>query len=155
MCRGRRNKDYTGLSALLFWAILAGVAFLSSGCETINARISRNIEIFNTLAPEHQQEVQAGNIKVGFEPIEVYLAWGAPSYKSITENQQGLLETWIYTGTRSETRYRRRRHFDVVSNSWIYDDQPFYVHRDYMAREAVFLNNKVISYTLYPPLPLN
>ena len=135
--------------ALLFLLCLPLVIFLSS-CETLSARLDRNLETLHSLPADHQTFIRQGTIKIGFTPVEVYLAWGAPDHKALTENTQGSLETWVYTQTYTETHYRQRRVYDTSSEKWEYIDKPYQVHSRYLVKEAVFLDGKLDSFTLFP-----
>jgi hypothetical protein len=132
----------------------AGVitAVMLGGCETLHDRIEHNRVYYNSLPLEHQILILRGNIGVGFEPAEVYLAWGEPDHKMITESSRGRLETWIYTSTRTETRYRRVAQKQKGTDRVVYVDEPYYIYHHYLDKDAVFLNGRVDAWTVYPDL---
>ena len=133
---------------LLVLAII--LFFLLSGCETLSSRLERNIEALHSLPQPHQDLIRQGQIQVGFTPLEIYLAWGAPDHKAITENTKGSLETWIYTVTRSETYYRQRRLYNQTIDRWEYIENPYQIHREYVTKEAVIIDGHLDSFTLSP-----
>jgi hypothetical protein len=137
-------------------AILAAGAMLAAavlgGCETVKDRIERNRSYYDSMPLSHQILVLRGQIAVGFEPTEVYLAWGEPNHKTITESSRGRLETWIYTTTRTETRYRRVPQYKKGTDHVIYVDEPYYIYHYYLDKDAVFLNGRVDAWTQYPDL---
>lgn len=136
------------ISGLLAACIL--LCLVATGCETLNSRLTRNQETLNSLPEDHQNLIRRGKIQIGFTPAEVYLAWGAPTHKSFTENSQGGFETWYYTNTQTETYYRQERYFDRDYGRWRYVDRPYYRYLEYLYQEAVFTNGTLSSFTLHP-----
>jgi len=135
----------------LVGGLLLGLSlFFLAGCETLEKRLERNQGLLNTLPPEHQSLIQQGRIQVGFTPSEVYLAWGAPTHKAITESAEGRQEIWSYTTTQTETYYREERYYDWEFDSWRFIDRPIYRYLEYLYREAIFSEGALTSFTLYP-----
>ena len=126
------------------------IFLLITGCETLSSRLARNQDVLNSLSFENQALIRQGQIKVGFTPVETYLAWGAPSHKAITESTRGSLETWIYTVVHTETYYRQKRIYNTSLERWEYIDKPYQRHSEYIAKEAIFQDGRVDSFTLYP-----
>lgn len=131
-------------------AVCTFLCLVLAGCETLDSRLTRNQAALNNMPPAHQNLIRQGKIQVGFTPAEVYLAWGAPTHKSFTETSQGVLETWYYTTTQTETYYREERYFDRDYGRWRFIDRPYHRYLEYLFQEAVFSNGRVSSFTLYP-----
>lgn len=123
---------------------------LLSACETLDTRLARNQELLQTLPADHQALIQQGRIQVAFTPAEVYLAWGAPTHKSFTENTLGDAETWIYTVTQTETYYREERYYDQRYDRWRYIERPYQRYLEFIFQEATFTNGTLSSFTVYP-----
>ena len=77
-------------------ALLAAVVFLA-GCATHEARIKRNQEIFNTLAPVDQALIREGKVAIGFTQDMVRLAVGDPDQRWVRTDAQGQSEVWTYS----------------------------------------------------------
>ncbi len=80
-------------ASLLLGAALAAGALLT-GCDTIAQRIEEKAEIFNQLGPEVQENIQRGQVKVGYTLEMVYMALGRPN--SITSSADGKYVVWSY-----------------------------------------------------------
>ncbi len=130
--------------------LLLCLLVLLAGCETLDSRLARNQTILLNLPPEHQSLIRQGRIAVGFTPEEVYLAWGAPSHKAITESVQGRLETWSYTAIQTDTYYREERYFDWDLRMWRFVNRPYSRQVEYLYQEATFANGALSSFTIYP-----
>jgi len=147
----RPTRTLSSLS-LVWGLLLCSLLALTTGCETLNARLARNQALFGSLAPEHQELIRQGQIQVGFAPDEVYLAWGAPSRKALTENARGKIETWYYTAIHTETYYWSDPFYydNWGYGGWRRYDYPVYRYREYLLKEAIFTNGKLSSYTVHP-----
>ena len=133
-----------------FSLMLLLLALISGGCQTVQNRISQNYEYFSSLPPEHQELIRQGKIKIKLTDKEVYLSWGGPSHKVITESSRGQAEKWIYTRITSDTRYRHFRRYNYRTDRWIYEDEPYYIRREVIVKDVVFIKGLVDSWTLYP-----
>lgn len=148
---GRSASSYLpGPGRRLATAIFLCSLLLLAGCETLDKRLTRHREALLRLPPEHQELIRQGRIAVGFTEDEVYLAWGAPRHKSLTESVQGRLETWAYTSLQTETYYREERYYDRDIGVWRFYNRPIYRQLEYLAQEAVFANGLVSSFTIHP-----
>lgn len=76
---------------------IAASAFLFGGCETMQSRISAHPEIYQSLSPQDQQLVAAGQIRSGMAENAVWLSWGAPEQRMRGEIHGRPSETWVYT----------------------------------------------------------
>jgi len=151
--RGRSDLLQSRSALLGRWVhglLMATLFLLCAGCETLDSRLARNEALFRGLPTEHQTLIQQGRLQVGFTPTEVYLAWGAPTRKSVTENEQGSQEIWSYTATQTETYYREESYFDWGLGVWRSFDRPIYRYREYLYQEATFTNGRLTSFTIHP-----
>ena len=144
------TRSVSTLSLARLLLLLGCIFLLTSGCETLNARLARNQALLMTLPAEHQALIRQGQIKVGFAPDEVYLAWGAPSRKAVTENARGKVETWYYTFIQDETYYWEDPYYGWGMGGWRSIDRPLYRYQEYLLREALFTDGKLSSYTIHP-----
>ncbi|HIJ89916.1 MAG: hypothetical protein OEV89_04045 [Desulfobulbaceae bacterium] len=82
-----------------------------SACMTAqqirDRRIASNPEIFNSLSPEIQQKIRAGQIELGFSEEMVRLAWGIPDKIYTRTTDQGEATVWTYSKTRILTQTDR------------------------------------------------
>jgi len=124
-------------------------ALLLTGCQTLDRRIEKNLDYFLSLPESHRQLIEAEQIAVGFTTREVYLAWGDPFDKIVSETGGGTRETWVYTSIRSRTVYRTVRRYDPDRKSWVLTDEPFTFRREYVTKDVVFLNGEVEKWTMY------
>lgn len=83
------------LSKVLAFGMAAGAVTLAS-CSTVERRISRHLEIYQSLSPSDQALVSHGNIRTGMSPNAVWLAWGSPDRKVVGNMHGHSTETWIY-----------------------------------------------------------
>ncbi|NOZ11560.1 MAG: hypothetical protein GXP09_11030 [Gammaproteobacteria bacterium] len=137
--------------------LIIGVTLLFLGaCETTAKRIERHQDLFNALPAPHQGLIQSGKIQVGFTADEVYLAWGRPTRKSITEDGQGQNQTWVYIVTRTITQYYPVHHYRHGYDSGYHINDPYYFQYYYVAKDVVFANGQVSGWTVHtPPVPLH
>lgn len=154
------------ISLLLFLPL----ALMLTSCG-VKHRIKKHQDYFDLLPSETQELIQKKQIKAGFEPKMVYLAWGKPDDKStqikLVEKKrkrrgkkkkiENAVETWIYT--RYGTDYGREyiRVYDSERNR--YRTHLVNVRRSYlvMDRYVIFEDGKVTefgrpNYTFYSPL---
>ncbi len=78
---------------------LAGLCLMGTmaGCVTgIDGRIAQRQEIFDTYAPEVQERVRRGQIRLGDDTDTVWMVYGTPSEKVRRTTEQGVSEVWIY-----------------------------------------------------------
>jgi hypothetical protein len=78
--------------------LLFAAAVLVPGCATPVSRIRRNPETFAAFAPEVQENVRQGRIRVGYTVDMVFIALGAPDRKYERLTEGGSTEIWTYTG---------------------------------------------------------
>lgn len=78
------------------WMALAIVCALLAGCSTIDSRISKNRDAFNTYPPAVQDKIIAGKVDVGFTPEQVRMAMGEPDRVFTRTTADGTSETWAY-----------------------------------------------------------
>ena len=87
--RKRRCGEVLSAGVLLF-------VLIAFGCATPRARISRNPNLYDPLAPQVKHKVQAGEIEIGFPEEAVFLALGSPDRKYTRETEGGETKVWSY-----------------------------------------------------------
>ncbi len=75
------------------------LAFVLTGCTTIETRIAERQESFARMSPAERALVQEGKIREGMTQDAVYIAWGPPSQRVPGRNRGRIVETWIYDAT--------------------------------------------------------
>src|SRR5438270_14038312 len=80
---------------------LAAAGLCLTSCETVENRISEHQDMFNTLSPRDQELVRQGQIRSGMSMNAVWLAWGSPEQKTVSEMRGRPTETWIYVENRT------------------------------------------------------
>jgi hypothetical protein len=140
---------------LSFLAGLLGLLAALTGCNTVQSRIDRNLDLFASLTLEEQGMVERGEIDVGFTPDMVYLARGNPDRKVRERTATGEAEVWIYL--RNESRYagqafsgyRRQVYFDQRNQRYVsvYEPvyRPVYATRTYERARVEFRDGRVSS----------
>ena len=75
------------------------VAVLATSCtmSTPQARIERNVSLYDSLPPKHRELVSQGRIAKGMSTSAVYLALGEPSRKTRGFRENQSFERWDYT----------------------------------------------------------
>ena len=129
-------------------AILCGCA-----SSTIEKRRAERITAYETLSPEYQQLVDAGEIKTGMPKDAVYIAWGKPDDITYSEDSHGKLETWLYYG-RYMKEYRYWNYHAINRG----DGEEYLVRHlesdynpeSFLKAELIFSRGKLISWRTYP-----
>ncbi|HEC12343.1 MAG TPA: hypothetical protein ENI80_03695 [Acidiferrobacteraceae bacterium] len=136
--------------------LIIGITTLFLGaCETTAKRVERHQDLFKALSTPHQGLILSGKIQVGFTTDEVFLAWGRPTRKSVSEDGQGQNETWVYTVTRTAIQYYPVHHYQHISYRWRHINEPYYFQYGYVSKDVVFANGQVSAWAVYtPPVPL-
>jgi outer membrane protein assembly factor BamE (lipoprotein component of BamABCDE complex) len=138
-------------------SVLAAAALLgAAGCasrSTIQTRRTERLGAYEALSPEDKALVDAGQIKTGMSADAVYIAWGPPAQVLESEDQNGHVTTWQYTGSwMQESRYwayreTRRGGRDLFLERYLVSD---YQPRDYVRAEINFKDGKVVSWRTLP-----
>ena len=83
------------LRVLLASLILTGAA---AGCSTPSKRAREHGSAFRRLSPADQALVLRGRVRPGLSQEAVYIAWGAPDWKTVRDGGKGDAgtEIWIY-----------------------------------------------------------
>ena len=74
--------------------LLAALAV--AGCSTVDSRIAKNREAFNTWPPAVQDKVVVGQIDLGFTPEQVAVALGQPDRVFTRTTADGTSQVWSY-----------------------------------------------------------
>lgn len=129
-------------------AILCGCA-----SSTIEKRRAERITAYETLSPEYQQLVDAGEIKTGMPKDAVYIAWGKPDDITYSEDSLGKLETWLYYGRyMKEYRYWNYRSINRGDGEeyLVRHLESDYNPESFLKAELIFSRGKLISWRTYP-----
>ena len=138
-------------------SLLIVAALLFGGCatpSTIESRRNEKLSAYSTLAPEEQQMVDQGQIRIGMTSEAVYIAWGQPSEILESEDpQRGRVSTWRFYGSwMQESRYWAYRETsrggnDLYLERYLVSD---YQPRDYVRAEINFQNGRVLNWRTLP-----
>ncbi|MCU0792021.1 MAG: hypothetical protein MUE42_04045 [Opitutaceae bacterium] len=79
------------------WLVAAAVVWLLAACATPSARIKRNQEVFDQLAPAEQALIREGKVAIGFTQDMVRLAVGDPDQRWTRTDAAGRSELWTYS----------------------------------------------------------
>ncbi len=117
-----------------FLCSLLGLVLLA-GCESVEHRIQKNPQLWNSLAPSEKLAVEKRTIDIGHSTDVVFFILGNPDQmRTETEGEQRK-EVWVYT--RVFTRYEGT---DLAGyRSRIYYDRFFRVYRVFYIPEYVNL----------------
>lgn len=75
---------------------VALLALLLGACSTVDSRIARNRDLFNSWPPAVQDKVVVGQIAVGFTTDQVRVALGEPDRVWTRTTADGTSEVWSY-----------------------------------------------------------
>src|SRR4030095_12768827 len=85
--------------------ITAAAAFISTGCSTVESRISEHRDLYASLPSRQQQLVAQGQIGPGMSQDAVWLAWGSAEQKVNGYARGNATETWVYYATTTAYPY--------------------------------------------------
>jgi hypothetical protein len=88
------------LSAAVSALAIATGALILTSCATPQTRISDHPELYQSLSPRNRALVSQGQIGTGMPKIAVWLAWGLPDQKIVSNMGGRRIETWFYVCTR-------------------------------------------------------
>jgi hypothetical protein len=80
----------------LFLPILALGALFFVGCSSVDSRIAKNRDLFNTWPPAVQDKVVVGKIDIGFTADQVRVALGEPDRIWSRSSADGTSQVWSY-----------------------------------------------------------
>lgn len=134
--------------------LCCGVILCGCASSTIEKRRAERITAYETLSPEYQQLVDAGEIKTGMPKDAVYIAWGKPDDITYSEDSHGKLETWLYYGRyMKEYRYWNYRAINRGDGEeyLVRHLESDYNPESFLKAELIFSRGKLISWRTYPP----
>jgi hypothetical protein len=73
-----------------------GCGLLVAGCSTVDSRISKHRELFNTWPAAVQDKVVRGQIDIGFTADQVRVALGEPDRVFTRTTTDGTSQVWSY-----------------------------------------------------------
>ncbi|MBO7391518.1 MAG: hypothetical protein J6U77_03365 [Verrucomicrobia bacterium] len=133
--------------------LCCGVILCGCASSTIEKRRAERITAYETLSPEYQQLVDAGEIKTGMPKDAVYIAWGKPDDITYSEDSHGKLETWLYYGRyMKEYRYWNYRAINRGDGEeyLVRHLESDYNPESFLKAELIFSRGKLISWRTYP-----
>ena len=78
-------------------SVTLGLAALcAAGCSTVDSRIAKNRDAFNTWPAPVQDKVVTGQIDIGFTPDQVRVALGEPDRVFSRTTADGTSQIWSY-----------------------------------------------------------
>jgi hypothetical protein len=80
----------------LLTCALAAWAVLLAGCSTVDSRIAKNRELFNSWPAAVQDKIVVGQIDIGFTPEQVRIALGDPDRVFTRTTADGTSQVWSY-----------------------------------------------------------
>ena len=84
------------IASILATSLLA--ALFSSCASTVQSRIERNPELFDSLTAKQRELVRQGRIERGLPKGGVFLAWGHPDHVTRGQTDGKDFERWRYQG---------------------------------------------------------
>jgi outer membrane protein assembly factor BamE (lipoprotein component of BamABCDE complex) len=126
-------------------AVATGALILTS-CSTPQTRISEHLGLYQSLSRRDQTLVSQGQIRIGMSRTAVWLAWGSPDRKIVSNIGRGPTETWIYVYYATYPYYRP---WDPYFGAPLYD--PFWYDSfppsiPYPAKAVTFAKGRVVSF---------
>ena len=76
--------------------LLSALVLTLAGCSTVDSRIAKNREVFNTWPAPVQDKVVVGQIDIGFTPDQVRVALGEPDRIFTRTTGDGTSQVWSY-----------------------------------------------------------
>lgn len=77
-------------------AFLGCALLFAAGCSTVGSRIARHRDAFESWPLDVQQNVQTGQIELGYTPEQVRVALGEPARTFTRTDADGISEVWAY-----------------------------------------------------------
>jgi hypothetical protein len=74
----------------------AACVLIAAGCSTVDSRIAKNRELFNSWPAAVQDKVAVGQIDIGFTPDQVRMALGDPDRVFSRTTADGTSQVWSY-----------------------------------------------------------
>jgi len=100
-----RTTPRRGGPRWLWLALALALAGGATGCASPSYRIGKHPEYFNTLAPDKQARLRAGELDLGYTKQDVYLAVGWPDAKYTRRTAAGESEVWAYWAYEADRPY--------------------------------------------------
>ena len=76
--------------------VIPVLALLLAGCSTVDSRIAKNRDVFNTWPAPVQDKVVVGQIDIGFTTDQVRVALGEPDRVFTRTSGDGTSQVWSY-----------------------------------------------------------
>ena len=85
------------VTPLVAFLLLVCAGFVFGCTSTPDSRIKKNQQLFDSLPPQAQAEIHAGQVGIGYTPDMVLLALGQPDRRYTRTTQSGVSDVWAYT----------------------------------------------------------
>ncbi len=141
------------LKPLLLLALLLAVVSFSGCATTVESRILERQETFDTYAPDVQERIRRGQIRIGDDKDAVWMVYGEPSETMRRIEASGQTEVWIYKILSYNTRLThsvRPVYQDVrgrIRGSYYIEDTPEYEWKEVLRVE--FTQGHVSAVQMY------
>lgn len=84
------------MNAKLVSCALLACLLVAGGCSTVDSRIAKNRDLFNSWPSAVQEKIVVGQIDLGFTPDQVRVALGEPDRVFTRTTVDGTSEVWSY-----------------------------------------------------------
>lgn len=140
---------------LLVFLGAASLGLFLAGCDTPQTRIDANPAAFNSLPPQQQALVKAGQVGIGMSMEAVKLALGDPDRVTSRQDAQGEEQVWHYVEYEADGMYLytgyyarwRHRGWGGWGGGWGWGGYPWYLdypNRTVYDRISVEFRNGVV-----------
>jgi hypothetical protein len=139
------SRSLFGASALG----LATAALILAGCSTPQTRISDHPDLYQGLSSKDQMFVSQGRIRKGMTQNAVWLAWGSPDRKIVTNMHRRATETWIYTNYMTYPYYPYGYPYNDLYDPFYYVEVAPAI--PYASRVVTFASGRVVAFQYQLP----
>lgn len=102
-------------------AMLTALICALSGCDTPDARIKQNPDLFSSFPADIQANIKKGKIGVGYDKDMVTMSMGKPDRTYTRTTAEGTMEVWSYIASYTTTeRQHIKGEFRVRDASGVY-----------------------------------
>jgi hypothetical protein len=120
-----------------------------TGCQTLDSRIAERQALWDSLTPEEQTKIRAGQLWYGMSQDAVWLAWGPPRYRRYGAEGKVDFEEWIYTRlqNREVMDWRFRPVYDGEGYVMQPEFGPVQTYDEVPSDTVRFIDRKVVAWS--------